>query len=165
MTAQEMLRTLNSYEHIQKLCKEPLTDEMKQDRSVFVQLSSFSFVLKMALISIVFIGLPMMPGFGLSLLMSFEIIYLLANIITYIRKRHYKSWTLFLEKILRSLVYLVCVSTMFARYMQLSNVRWMLNAKSQEVITIMMLFGRLAEYLFLLMTIVVIVIEQIVNYR
>jgi len=48
-----MLRTLNSYEHIQKLCKDPLTDEMKQDRSVFVQLSSFSFVIKMALISIV----------------------------------------------------------------------------------------------------------------
>lgn len=119
----------------------------------------------MALISLVLIGLPMMPGFALAILMSYEIIYLLTNIWTYIRHLHYKSWTLFLEKMLRSLVFLVCVSTMFARYMKLPNVRWMLNAKTQEVITIMLLLGRLAEYLFLLMTVIVILVEQVINFR
>jgi hypothetical protein len=29
----------------------------------------------------------------------------------------------------------------------------------------MLLFGRLAEYLFLLMTIIVIIVEQIINFR
>ena len=65
MTPQEMLKTLASYEHIQKLCKEPLTEKMKLSTNPFVALSSFFFVIKMALISLVLIGLPMMPGFGL----------------------------------------------------------------------------------------------------
>jgi hypothetical protein len=125
-----MLKTLAHYEHIQKLCKEPLTEKMKLSTNPFVALSSFSFVVKMALISLVLIGLPMMPGFGLGLLMVYEVVYLLANIFAYIKFRHYKSWTLFLEKVLRALVFLVCVSTMFVRYMKLENVRWMLNAKT-----------------------------------
>ena len=65
---------------------------------------------------------------------------------------------------LRALLYLICVTYLFISYLGLKKVYWMFNAGTQESLAILLLIGRLAEYLFLIMMVLSIIVEQIQNF-
>lgn len=164
LTETEMLNHLSAYEQIQKFCKDPLTPQMKDSTNPLVCISNFSIDIKLALINIVIVGLTVLPGMALATIILLELLYLTLNITTYCRLRHYSSWVLLTEQMLRALLYLICVTYLFISYLGLKKVYWMFNAGTQESLAILLLIGRLAEYLFLIMMVLSIIVEQIQNF-
>lgn len=161
----QILNALLGYPHVHEFCKEPFKQEMQTPGMVLIGISHVALDIKLALISIILVGLPHLPGLNLGLQILLELIYLEINFIAFFRHTHYKSWVIFLVAVLRSLMYLICIGYLFISYLSLEQVDRMFSSSVQKTFTNLLLIGRIAEYLFLVLTLMVTIIDLVQDYK
>lgn len=138
---------------------------MQTPGRVLIGISHVALDVKLALISIILVGLPHLPGLNLGLQILLEVIYLWINLYAYFKHFHYKSWVIFMVAVLRSVFYLICIGYLFISLFRLEDVNWMFSASVQKNFTVLLLIGRLAEYLFLVLTLIVTVIDAVNDFK
>lgn len=70
-------------------------------------MSNFSFLLKMSIMQLIFVGMAIIPIPALATLVSLELLYLASSLGVYLKHRHLKSVILLIPKVIQSLILMV----------------------------------------------------------
>lgn len=65
---------------IASFCTSELQEKQQYSKTQTVLMSNFSFLLKMSLMQVIFVGMAMLPIVGLGTLLSLEILYTVATV-------------------------------------------------------------------------------------
>lgn len=84
-------------------------------------MSNFSFLLKLSLMQLVFVGMAMIPMVGLVTLLLIEAIYLACTLGFYLRHRHLKSILLLIPRVAQSCTMLIMQIFLLVFYSKLQE--------------------------------------------
>jgi hypothetical protein len=94
-----MIKKLAENPTIQLFCTNDLRKDQTLSKNTMVVVSNYAFVLRVVAMHIILVGLPFMPLFQLSLLISLEILYFVSSTGYYLKKRHIRSMMLLIPKV------------------------------------------------------------------
>jgi hypothetical protein len=98
-----MIKKLAENPTIQLFCTNDLKKEQKFTKDTAILVSNYAFILRIAIIHIILVGLPFMPIFQLILLILLEILYFTFSSGYYLKKKHIRSLIFLLPRVWQSL--------------------------------------------------------------
>jgi hypothetical protein len=114
-------------------------------------MSNFSFLLKMSVMQLAFVGLACMVIPALSFLITIELLYTWLNIHLYLRDRHLKNCLLLIPKITQSVLLLILEAILLISFTKLEKKAYAIKESHQNDITKFILISNIIEYVFLLL--------------
>ena len=112
-------------------------------------MSNFSFLLKISLMQLVFVGMAMIPIPGLATLLSVEVLYFVSTVVVFARHRHLKSILLLIPKVSQSCILLALEIFLLVFYSRLRNKDFSLTKSQQSTLQTLIFFSNIGEYVFL----------------
>lgn len=122
-----------------------------------ILMSNFSFLIKMSLMQVFFVGLSSFPVICLIGLLILEVVYMGSNLFCYIKYCHLKSFLMIIPKITQSIFLLLIESLMLNSYLRLVDNNFPLPENTQNSLSTLFMVSNFVEYAVLLLTIVMIV--------
>lgn len=128
-------------------------------------MSNFSFLLKLSLMQLVFVGMAMIPLPGLASLLSVEALYLFGTLVVYLKQRHLKSILILIPKVVQSLLLLAIEILLLVFYSQLKKKDYALAKSQQSKLGTLIFISNIVEYVLLGLYILVLVTAAFKNRR
>lgn len=90
-------------------------------------MSNFSFLIKMSMMQVLFVGLSIFPASCLVGLLILELLYLGYNLGLQIKNKHLKNFFILVPKLTQSIFLLIIEFIMLKSFLSLSNIKYALS--------------------------------------
>ena len=146
----KMIKKLAENPTIQLFCTNDLKKEQKFTKNTAILVSNYAFILRIAIIHIILVGLPFMPIFQLILLILLEILYFTFSSGYYLKKKHIRSLIFLLPRVWQSLYLFTIELVLLVFFLGFDNRKTDSYGKTtQKFIVGLITIGTFAEYIIL----------------
>lgn len=159
------LKKLQQNMTIVGFCTNDLQEKRQYSQAQPLLMSNFSFLLKLSVMQLFFVGMAMIPTPALISLLIVEIVYLISSLGIYLKHRHLKSIIILIPKVTQSLLLIGLEVFLLAFFSKLQNKNYSLTKSQQIKLGHIILFSNIAEYLFVGLSIFMLIRVALSNRR
>lgn len=154
-----MLRKLHRNQHAVEFNQSELKQQFRASKKQAILAANSFWVLKMAMLQLVLVGLPNTPVFALVLLLTLEIFFFGMDCCNYARLKFYQKASTFFVKSLRSAIFILVELCLLVETLRLENRKWQLGIPAQKPTAYFLVAGSMLEYVFLVIVMIQIILE------
>ena len=141
---------------ITNFCSGDLKEKKELSGKTPLLMSNFSFLIKMSMMQVLFVGLSSFPASCLVGLLILELLYLGYNLGLQIKYKHLRNFFILVPKLTQSIFLLIIEFIMLKSFLSLSNTKYALSEGVQNTLSTLFLVSNIVEYAVILLNIVLI---------
>lgn len=154
---QATINKLRANQTIVDFCSGDLKEKSEFSGRSALLMSNFSFLVKMSIMQVLFVGLSAFPVSCLVGLILVELLYVVANVIPYVKSRHLKSVFMLIPKVSQSAFLLTIEAILLFSCLNIPSPSLPLKANTQLTLSKIFMISNFAEYAVMLLNLYMIV--------